>query len=117
MRRPRPSTRRIDFARVNAAALSRLPALLALWLPNGRREGIEYVALNPCRDDRALGSFRINYVKAESGALITRPYMFPDVPSDDAGIAALKNNVIEHQDALVVHYVVRKLEALHRNGF
>jgi uncharacterized protein len=48
----------------------------------------------------SLGSFRINYVKAESGALITRPYMFPDVPTDAAGIAALKNNVIEHQDAL-----------------
>ena len=48
----------------------------------------------------SLGSFRINYVKAESGALITRPYMFPDVPKDEQGIAELKNNVIEHQDAL-----------------
>jgi uncharacterized protein len=48
----------------------------------------------------SLGSFRINYVKAESGALITKPYMFPDIPTDDAGIAALKNNVIEPQDAL-----------------
>jgi predicted RND superfamily exporter protein len=48
----------------------------------------------------SLGSFRINYVTAESGALITRPYMFPDVPKDAQGIATLKSNVIVHQDAL-----------------
>ena len=48
----------------------------------------------------SIGSFRANYVKAESGALITQPYMFPDVPSDEKGIAALKNNVVVHHDAL-----------------
>src|SRR5579859_6326385 len=48
----------------------------------------------------SLGSFRINYVTAESGALITRPYMFPNVPKDAQGIATLKSNVIVHQDAL-----------------
>src|SRR5260221_8159078 len=48
----------------------------------------------------SIGSFRANYVKAESGALITRPYMFPEVPTDDKGIAALKNNVVVHHDAL-----------------
>jgi hypothetical protein len=37
-----------------------LPALLARWLPDGHREGVEYVALNPTRHDRHLGSFRIN---------------------------------------------------------
>ena len=50
----------IDFDRINSAALAVLPALLARWLPDGRREGREYVALNPRRDDRHLGSFRIN---------------------------------------------------------
>ena len=29
-------------------------------LPNGRRAGREYVALNPRRVDRSIGSFRIN---------------------------------------------------------
>lgn len=29
-------------------------------LPNGRKQGCEYVALNPTRVDRNLGSFRIN---------------------------------------------------------
>lgn len=48
----------------------------------------------------SLGSFRVNYVEAESGALISKPYMFPDVPTTPAGIAALKNKVTVHQDAL-----------------
>jgi len=51
---------RIDYARINAAALSAPPALLGLWLPSGRAERHEYVALNPTRPDRNLGSFRAN---------------------------------------------------------
>ena len=46
--------------RVNAVALPRLESLCQTWLPNGRREGREYVALNPKRCDRNLGSFRVN---------------------------------------------------------
>lgn len=52
--------RRIDFERINRAALAVLPALLGRWLPGGTVEGAEYVALNPKRFDRHLGSFRIN---------------------------------------------------------
>jgi hypothetical protein len=51
---------RIDFAAINLAALGVLPALLSRWLPNGRREGGEYIARNPRRNDRTLGSFKIN---------------------------------------------------------
>lgn len=51
---------RLDFERINAAALSALPALLSRWLPDGRREGHEWVACNPRRADRRPGSFRIN---------------------------------------------------------
>ena len=62
-RHPRRQSRLgLDFERINRAALSALPALLTRWLPGGRREGGEYVALNPTRDDRHLGSFRINVV-------------------------------------------------------
>ena len=50
----------IPFDRINAAAMAALPELLARWLPSGRREGKEWVALNPTRTDRHLGSFRIN---------------------------------------------------------
>ena len=51
---------RIDFDAINQAALSRLPELCACWLPDGRRRGNEYVALNPLREDRRRGSFTIN---------------------------------------------------------
>jgi hypothetical protein len=49
-----------DFRGVNAAALATLPALLERWLPDGRREGNEYVARNPRRQARHRGSFKIN---------------------------------------------------------
>ncbi|MGH2341828.1 hypothetical protein ACRC7T_10110 [Segnochrobactraceae bacterium EtOH-i3] len=51
---------RIDFGRVNRAALPMLPALVSRWLSEGRREGNEWVARNPTRADRHPGSFRIN---------------------------------------------------------
>ncbi|MCJ2033164.1 hypothetical protein [Methylobacterium sp. J-068] len=50
----------IDFARINAAALTSLPVLLSRWLPDGRREGGEWVARNPRRADRKPGSFSVN---------------------------------------------------------
>lgn len=50
----------IDFRRINTAALAVLPSLLRRWLPDGRREGNEWVARNPRRADRSLGSFRVN---------------------------------------------------------
>src|SRR3954467_3806907 len=55
--KPRPG---IDFDLINSAALRALPAILGRWLPHGRRQGPEYVALNPTRNDHRLGSFRIN---------------------------------------------------------
>jgi hypothetical protein len=51
---------RVNFNCINRCALAALPMLLERWLPGGRREGWEYVALNPTRPDRHLGSFRIN---------------------------------------------------------
>jgi hypothetical protein len=50
----------IDFGTINDAALRALPALLERWLPGGRRHGREYVARNPTRNDRRVGSFSIN---------------------------------------------------------
>ncbi len=51
---------RIEFGAVNQAAVSVLPDLLRRWLPDGRMEGREYVALNPTRSDRRPGSFKVN---------------------------------------------------------
>lgn len=50
----------IDFAQIRTAALYSVDNLLAEWLPSGRYDGHEYVALNPTRADKKLGSFRIN---------------------------------------------------------
>ena len=52
--------RSIDFDRVNAEAVASLEAVCRRLLPNGRRAGREYVALNPRRVDRHPGSFKIN---------------------------------------------------------
>lgn len=50
----------IDFAGVNRAALPRLATLVRELAPNGKRIGREWVALNPTRPDRRIGSFKIN---------------------------------------------------------
>ena len=51
----------IDFKGIAAAALASAKSLLQEWLPGGRFEGHEYVALNPTRNDRSPGSFKINW--------------------------------------------------------
>ena len=51
---------KIDFKRINAAALASIESVLAHWLPGGRRNGHEYQAINPTRTDSKLGSFSIN---------------------------------------------------------
>ena len=51
---------KIDFGRVNSAALARAGAVVRGLLPEGRMEGHEYVARNPLRPDRRLGSFKVN---------------------------------------------------------
>lgn len=52
--------RRVDFHRVAGEALAAAPAIVARWCPNGRREGREWVAFNPTRGDKHLGSFKIS---------------------------------------------------------
>jgi hypothetical protein len=42
------------------ASVRSLPQLVISWLPTGRRVGNEWVALNPRRTDRSLGSFKVN---------------------------------------------------------
>lgn len=54
------SARPIDFSAINRAALASLPNLLARWLPDGRKQGHEYVARNPRRADQRPGSFKVN---------------------------------------------------------
>ncbi|MBL26159.1 MAG: hypothetical protein CMM50_01215 [Rhodospirillaceae bacterium] len=67
--------RPLDFDGINRAALASLPSLLRRWLPDGRKEAGEYVARNPCRNDRRPGSFKINL---DTGA-------WADFATDDRG--------------------------------
>jgi hypothetical protein len=52
--------RRIAFRRVADAALAYADVLVRRWLPDGRREGAEWVAINPTRHDHRKGSFKVN---------------------------------------------------------
>lgn len=51
---------RVDFKQVASAALASAESLLNAWLPNGKREGHEFKALNPTRADNKPGSFSVN---------------------------------------------------------
>lgn len=55
----------IDFASLAGALLDRAPTLVPQWLPEGRREGNEWRALNPTRSDQHLGSFSVNLVTGQ----------------------------------------------------
>ena len=52
-----PSARFLALRQASRPALSRL---VQEWLPEGRREGSEWIALNPRRTDQSLGSFKVN---------------------------------------------------------
>ena len=53
-------SRRVNFGRINSAALANADAVVRAMLPEGRREGHEWVARNPMRPDKRLGSFKVN---------------------------------------------------------
>jgi hypothetical protein len=53
-------SKRINFEAINSVAIESLSEIVFRWLPDGRHEGSEWVCLNPRRDDRQLGSFKVN---------------------------------------------------------
>ncbi len=67
----RSDRRHIDFERVNQAAEANILEILRRWLPDGRIEGNEYVARNPRRLDRRLGSFKVNIHTGKWGDFAT----------------------------------------------
>ena len=52
--------RPIAFRRIAEAARANCAAIVTQWLPQGKRYGNEWCARNPRREDRRIGSFRIN---------------------------------------------------------
>jgi hypothetical protein len=90
-------SKRIDFAKVNAAALTALHSLLARWLPGGTRRRDEYVVLNPRRADRHAGSFRINLRSGKWADFATA-----DRGRDVVGLYAFLNGIDQVQAAIAV---------------
>jgi hypothetical protein len=62
-----PGVERIDFAAIAHEALPSLPAMLTRILPGGRIVRREYLARNPTRNDRSLGSFKIKIAGPRAG--------------------------------------------------
>jgi hypothetical protein len=52
--------RKIAFRLISETALRSAEAIVSRWLPDGRREGREWVAINPTRSDAKKGSFKVN---------------------------------------------------------
>lgn len=50
----------VNFADIEAVAQNDVPGLVQKWLPDGKQQGDEWVALNPTRADHTVGSFKIN---------------------------------------------------------
>jgi len=65
---------RINFSRVNAAAISHIETIVFRWLPDGKQAGVEWVARNPKRSDRRLGSFKINMTTGAWGDFASGDY-------------------------------------------
>lgn len=64
-------TDKIDFNALADAAIGCSERLVASWLPEGRRDGHEWKALNPMRADHSAGSFSINLVTGAWGDFAT----------------------------------------------
>jgi hypothetical protein len=93
--------RYIDFAEVNRAALSVFPAVLRRLLPDGRKVGTEYVALNPRRLDRRLGSFKVNLNNGKWADFATS-----DKGGDPISLVSYLTNVPQAQAARLIAQMV-----------
>tara|TARA_R110002072_G_scaffold13135_10_gene55531 strand:- start:1031 stop:1363 length:333 start_codon:yes stop_codon:yes gene_type:complete len=54
------SSQRVDFGRINRAAIAVSNVVVSALAPNGHKVGAEWVALNPVRPDKRAGSFKVN---------------------------------------------------------
>lgn len=86
---------RVDFERINRAALANAAAVVRALLPEGRLEGHEYVARNPLRPDRRLGSFKVNVTNGRwadfatgdgGGDLVSLAAFVAGLPQREAGL-------------------------------
>ena len=57
----------VDFQSIAQRALDNSDLLIAEWLPTGKRQGREWVACNPNRQDKNPGSFKVNLDSGQWG--------------------------------------------------
>ena len=86
---------KIDFKNINNAALPSLPAIVSRWLPGGKREGYEWVSLNPRRADRNRGSFKVNLQTGKWSDFATG-----DSGGDPVSLAAYLHNLKQVEAAI-----------------
>ena len=89
--------RRIAFKRIADAARLYSDSITRRWLPDGRKEGREWVARNPRRDDHRLGSFKINLQSGTWGDFATN-----DHGGDLISLAAYVFNISQKEAALKI---------------
>lgn len=99
---------RIDFERVNAAALRNSDAVVRGLLPDGRRDGAEWVARNPLRNDRKPGSFKVNLLTGKwsdfatndrGGDLVSLAAFVASLPQREAAIRLAESLGVDPFDA------------------
>lgn len=93
----------LDFDAINQQALSRTVNFITQWLPGGDFCGTDYCPLNPTRNDKHKGSFRINTKTAQwhdfatgdkgVGLISLYSYIKGTSPSDSAKFLAETMNV------------------------
>ena len=85
----------VAFSQITQAARPHAGTLCQRWLPDGRREGQEWVARNPKRADRRLGSFKVNLINGRWGDFATG-----DAGGDIVSLAAFLFDLSQRDAAL-----------------
>ncbi|ACL63325.1 hypothetical protein [Methylobacterium nodulans] len=89
--------RRIAFARIASAAAVHTEDIVRRWLPDGRREGAEWVCRNPLRSDRRAGSFKVNLRTGKWGDFATG-----NAGGDLISLAAFLQSISQAEAAVAV---------------
>jgi hypothetical protein len=93
---------RIAFRRIADAAIRHADIVVRRWLPDGRREGAEWVRRNPTRDDHRAGSFKINTASGKWADFATG-----DRGSDLISLAAYVYRISQADAALKIADMIR----------
>ena len=87
----------VDFHRVGVAALGYADTVVTAFLPDGRRDGMEWIARNPRRDDRQPGSFKVNLSTGKWGDFATG-----DSGGDLVSLAAYVRGISQRDAAIAL---------------